>query len=74
MKTAEPVLPLTAAPALVAELTGAPPPSYETVGRWAIHGLRGKRLRTRRVGGRVYFTRADLEQFLGLAPATAGAE
>ena len=36
-----------------------------TIWRWALHGVRGRRLRTFLVGGRRYIAFADLEAFVG---------
>lgn len=40
-------------------------PSYQSLSRWAAEGCSGVRLAARRVGGRVYTTRAAVEAFLG---------
>jgi|GEM_PF-5808106 len=56
-------LPLLLAPSVVAELVPGRKVSIQSVYKW-MHGVRGKRLRTKLIAGRRYFTREWLEAFL----------
>ena len=51
----------------VARLVGV---SVETVWRWTLRGVRGKKLQSYMLGGRRYVTHAGLEQFLEGAETT----
>ena len=42
------------------KITGTPPPRASTLSRWASHGIRGHKLRSLVVGGRVLVSEADL--------------
>ncbi len=46
------------------QITGAPRPHRGTLIRWAIKGVRGKRLQAEALAGRWYTTEADIEEFL----------
>lgn len=53
--------------------------AYTTLYRWAVHGLRGRKLKTFRIGTKLYTTRNDLEEFLaafngGEVPRSEGHE
>lgn len=49
---------------LFASITGAPRPHRATMLRWALKGVRGKRLLAERLGGRWYTTPEAVEDFL----------
>src|SRR5262245_58647379 len=57
------LIPLTEACRLLPKRNGRHP-SLASLRRWAASGIRGKRLRAARVGGRYYTTREWLEQFI----------
>jgi hypothetical protein len=54
---------LTEAAALIGSCTGRRP-SSSTCWRWALRGVRGRKLEVMRVGGTLYTTRASVEAFL----------
>jgi hypothetical protein len=56
-------LTLSEAAALIDSLTRIRPPNA-TVYRWMSKGVRGRKLASLRVGGRVYTTRSAVEEFL----------
>lgn len=57
--TSESLVPLNAAASLI---PGSP--HKQTLHRWRIHGVRGKRLETVLVGGRAYTSREAIFRFL----------
>ena len=60
----EHLVPLRTAGAIVPRPPGAPAPHRATVQRWALHGIRGVRLETVRIGGSVYTSREALSRFI----------
>ncbi len=59
-----PLLSLSAALDHMAALTGGPPPHRNTVYNWIKHGVRGVKLETRRLGGRIYLERDAIDRFM----------
>jgi Protein of unknown function (DUF1580) len=47
-------------------------PHVSTAWRWASAGVRGVKLRTTRIGGRVYVSRADFDNFMAALNAPEG--
>lgn len=63
----EGLIPLTLVPQLVPRVEGIDPPTLQTVRNWAADGVRGKRLATWRLGGRILTSRAALAEFLAVS-------
>lgn len=51
-------------PAVIEELTGRKGPSLDTIKRWFLKGLSGRKLQTKKQGGRRYTCRAWVQEFL----------
>jgi len=64
MQKPEPKIPMNEAAAYWARATGAPRPHRGTLIRWAIKGVRGKRLRAEPLAGRWFTTTDAIEEFL----------
>ena len=64
METAVQKISMNQGAAYWARITGTPRPHRSTLIRWAIKGVRGKRLRAEALAGRWFTTEADVEDFL----------
>jgi len=60
----EPRLSMERAAASWAAKTGTPKPHRSTLIRWAVRGVRGKRLKAEAIAGRWYTTESAVEDFL----------
>jgi hypothetical protein len=76
MHQPEPKISMNDAAAYWSRITGAPRPHRGTLIRWAIRGVRGKRLRAEPLAGRWYTTTDAIEEFLRHVsqPAAAGVD
>lgn len=68
----ETLINLSQAAAIVAEMLPTGALNCSTLSRWVSRGVRGRRLEVRRIGGRVYTTRAALGRFLDALNQPAG--
>lgn len=57
------LLPMQKVAALWSEITGAPRPHRGTLIRWAVKGVKGRRLRAELLGGRWYSTPEAVSEF-----------
>ena len=64
MKTPEPKISMNQGAAYWSRITGAPRPHRGTLIRWALKGVRGKRLRAEPLAGRWFTTTDAIEEFL----------
>jgi hypothetical protein len=64
MHKPEPKISMNQGAAHWARITGAPRPHRSTLIRWAIKGVRGKRLRAEPLAGRWFTTEAAIDEFL----------
>ncbi len=74
METPEPKISMNQGAAYWSRITGAPRPHRGTLIRWALKGVRGKRLRAEPLAGRWFTTTNAIEDFLrhlSQAPADA---
>ena len=64
METPEPKITMNQGAAYGSRITGAPRPHRGTLIRWALMGVRGKRLRAEPLAGRWFTTTEAIEEFL----------
>lgn len=64
MRQPEPKITMTEGAAYWSRITGTPRPHRGTLIRWALKGVRGKRLRAEALAGRWYTTTDAIEEFL----------
>jgi hypothetical protein len=64
MHKPEPKISMNEGAAHWSRITGAPRPHRGTLIRWALKGVRGKRLRAEPLAGRWFTTEAAIEEFL----------
>jgi len=64
MQKPEPKISMNQGAAYWARITGAPRPHRGTLIRWAIKGVRGRRLRAETLAGRWFTTTEAIEEFL----------